>query len=246
MKPFKTRGIKALSILMLVACLGTSVFTTSCKKEQKGEIDKKAVAQIGFYETYQYKDIVQDISKLCEAAGDSTLLKNTINVYDEGPVVCNVEKSDTAAINAIIEKFGKDILPANLKLMWTEKSNVIEVPTNTDFTSRKKIDCFQLIALKTDESGKPAMTGESIVSAETTGEQYRGYTIAIAMDKEGGKMFSKVTADNIGRTLAIVYKDKVLSYPIVNCQIDGGRVEISGNFTEQDAKDFVNVLYGKK
>lgn len=235
MKLFKTRDIKVISILMLVACIGASVFITSCKEEQKGEIDKKAVAQIGFYETYLYKDIAQDISKLCEAIGDSTLLKNKINVYDEGPVVFNATKSDTTAINAVIEKHGKDILPANLKLMWTQE------PEN---------GYFQLIALKTDASGKPAMTGESIIKADVTKNDRNGHekytAIAITLDKEGTKKFSRFSADNIGRPIAIIYKDKVLSYPTVQCQIDGGTVELTGNFDEQKANDFVDMIYGKK
>lgn len=234
MKLFKTRDIKVISILMLVACFGALVFITSCKKEQKGEIDKKAVAQIGFYETYLHKDIAQDISKLCEAAGDSTLLKNK-NVYDEGPVVCNATKSDTTAINAVIEKHGKDILPANLKLMWTQE------PYN---------GYFQLIALKTDASGKPAMTGESIIKANVANNNRNGqekYTaIAITLDKEGTKKFSSFSADNIGRPIAIIYKDKVLSYPTVQCQIDGGTLELTGNFDEQKANELVDSFYGKK
>ena len=50
----------------------------------------------------------------------------------------------------------------------------------------------------------------------------------------------------IGHALAVVFKDKVMSYPIVNCQIEGGKVEITGNFTEQVANDFVGIFYGKK
>ncbi len=241
MKLFLTRTIQVLSILMLMACAGA--FLTSCKNEQKSKsdkeqqkniIDKTAAAQIVFYETYQYNDIAQYIIKLSEAAGDQILIKN-IATYGESPCVCYAPQSDTAAINAIIEKYGKDILPADLKLMWTQKT---------------EHDYLNLIALKTDASGKPAMTGESIVEAEVTEQKYNGYVtgiaISIALDEEGGKQFSRLTAQNINRAVAIVYKDKVYSYPIVNSQIDGGRLEITGNFTKQEAKDLVNVLYGKK
>ena len=36
-----------------------------------------------------------------------------------------------------------------------------------------------------------------------------------------------------------------MSYPIVNSQVEGGKVEITGNFTEQVANDFVDMFYGK-
>ena len=230
MKLFKTRDIKVISILMLVACIGASVFITSCKKEQKGEIDKKAVAQIGFYEIYLYKDIAQDISKLCEATGDSTLLKNTNDFNDSVPVVYSARASDTATINAIIAKYGKDILPSDLKLMWTKKTN----PNGF----------YELITLKTNSEGKPAMTGESVVNVSTTGKKEN--IIYLAFNEEGSKQLSQLTKQNISKPIAIVYKGKVLSCPTVNSQIDGGRTEIPGNYTEQEAKDFVNEMCGRK
>ena len=164
MKLFKTRDIKVISILMLIACFGASVFITSCKKEQKGEIDKKAVAQIRFYETYLYKDIAQDISNLCEAAGNPTLFQNISKGNYNGPAVCAAQKSDTAAINAIIAKYGPVILPSDLKLMWTQK------PFD---------NIYELIALKTDTLGKPAMTGESILEAKVTDSNNYGFAVSL-------------------------------------------------------------------
>lgn len=233
MKLFRTRNIKVLSTLMLVACVGASFFMTSCKP--KDEIDKKAVAQLGFYETYKYNYIAPNIIKLCEAAGDSTLLKNKVTINGESPIVCHAQKNDTAAINAIIEKYGKDILPADLKLMWTQK------PEN---------GFFQLIALKTNVAGEPAMTGESITKANVTRNKQNGFVlysaISITLDNEGTIQFSRLTAENVGRPIAIVYKDKVLSYPMVQCQIEGGRVEITGNFSEQELNALVDEFYNKK
>ena len=230
MKLFTTKNFKALCALLLVVCFGASLFFISCKQEQKSKIDKKALAQIGFYETYRYNDIAQDISKLCEAAGDSTLIRNTNNSNDLVPVVYSAQESDTAAINDIITKYGKDILPSDLRLMWTK------------LTTPKGF--YELIALKTNAAGEPAMTGESVVNVSTSGE--KGHIICLVFNEEGSKQFSQLTIQNISKPIAIVYKDKVLSYPTVNNQIDGKRIEIPGNYTEQEAKDFVNEMYGKK
>ena len=76
MKLFKEKNLYVILILAVAACVGGM---SSCKNDQKdsrGPIDKKAVAQIGFYETYKYPDIAQDISNLCEAAGNPTLFQN--------------------------------------------------------------------------------------------------------------------------------------------------------------------------
>ena len=70
--------------------------------------------------------------------------------------------------------------------------------------------------------------------------------IYLAFNEEGSKQLSQLSIQNISKPIAIVYKDKVLSYPTVNNQIDGKRIEIPGNYNEQEAKDFVNEMCGKK
>lgn len=231
MKLSKARNLCLICVLAVAVCVGGM---SSCKNDQKdsrGQIDKKAVAQIGFYKTYKYPDIAQDISNLCETAGNPTLFRNINKGNYDGPAVCTAQESDTSAINAVIAKYGPEILPSDLKLMWTQN------PFD---------NFYELIALKTDTLGKPAMTGESIIEARATDTNSYGFAISITLDKEGGKQFSKLTSENIGQALAIVFKDKVISYPIVNCQVEGGKVEITGNFTEQVANDFVDMFYGKK
>lgn len=231
MKLTKARNLYLICILAVAVFVGGMSSCKNDKKDSRGQIDKNAVAQIGFYETYKYPDIAQDISNLSETAGKPTLFQNSNNGNYDGPAVCTAQKSDTAAINAIIAKYGPEILPSDLKLTWTL----------TPFDN-----LYELIALKTDTLGKPAMTGESIIEAKVTDTNDYGFAIYIALDKEGGKKFSELTSNNIGHALAVVFKDKVISYPIVNCQIEGGKVEITGNFTEQVANDFVDIFYGKK
>ena len=88
------------------------------------------------------------------------------------------------------------------------------------------------------------MTGESVVNVSTTGKKEN--IIYLAFNEEGSKQLSQLTKQNISKPIAIVYKGKVLSCPTVNSQIDGGRTEIPGNYTEQEAKDFVNEMCGRK
>ena len=210
MKLSKARNLYLVCVLAVAVCVGGMSSCKNEKKDSRGQIDKKAVEQIGFYE-------------------NPTLFRSNGN-YD-GPAVCAAQKRDTAAINAIIAKYGPEILPSDLKLTWT-----LEPFDNL----------YELIALKTDTLGKPAMTGESIIEAKVTHTNVYGFAIYITLDKEGGKKFSKLTSNNIGHALAVVFKDKVMSYPIVNSQVEGGKVEITGNFTEQVANDFVDIFYGKK
>ncbi|HDZ77391.1 MAG TPA: protein translocase subunit SecD [Candidatus Omnitrophica bacterium] len=88
------------------------------------------------------------------------------------------------------------------------------------------------------------LTGDTLVSADVQfdqasfGEPY----IGIAFNSEGGKIFSELTRKNVGRRLAIVLDDKVLSAPRINEHIPSGKGIISGRFTPDEAKDLAIKL----
>ncbi|MBQ4367185.1 MAG: protein translocase subunit SecD, partial [Muribaculaceae bacterium] len=63
---------------------------------------------------------------------------------------------------------------------------------------------------------------------------------------EGARQWSRITGQNIGKAIAIVLDDQVYSFPNVNSQIDGGRSQISGRFTVEEASDLANVLESGK
>ncbi|MBV0933150.1 protein translocase subunit SecD [Marinobacterium weihaiense] len=62
------------------------------------------------------------------------------------------------------------------------------------------------------------------------------------LDNEGGRTFARMTADNIGRPLAIVLDDAVLTAPVIRSVIGGGSGEISGDFTPQEAGELALML----
>ncbi len=66
--------------------------------------------------------------------------------------------------------------------------------------------------------------------------------ISIEMKRDGARKFEKVTADNVGRRLAIVLDDVVYSAPNIQERIAGGRAQITGKFTSQEANDLSIVL----
>ena len=68
------------------------------------------------------------------------------------------------------------------------------------------------------------------------------YAVSLEMDKEGTRLWKKMTEANVKRCVAVVLDDKVQSWPRVNEVIPNGRTQISGNFTATDANDLANVL----
>ena len=149
--------------------------------------------------------------------------------------------TDTAAVNRIITQYGGPILPADLKLAWSFK------PYEPD-TSYQGPERFELIALRTSYTSgdrKTAMTGESIEKASSENSKKMGYLVNVRFNDEGARVLSRLTSQNIGKHIAFVVKDKVYSYPQVMNRVDGGRVQITGNFTEEEAHALVDFIYGK-
>jgi protein-export membrane protein SecD len=66
--------------------------------------------------------------------------------------------------------------------------------------------------------------------------------VALEFNDEGSKLFAQITKANIGKTIAIFLDGAPISTPVVREEISGGRAQISGNFTPEEAKQLVGRL----
>ena len=141
--------------------------------------------------------------------------------------------SDTARVNQLIKQYANQLRP-DLKLCWSVKPQ------------DEKSGLFTLVALKKRPDGTPAMTGDVVTKAQGEFDNMQGQIVTMEMNDEGAQQWSKLTGDNINRAIAIVLDDQVYSYPNVNTKIDGGRSQITGNFSVEEANDLANVLQSGK
>lgn len=90
----------------------------------------------------------------------------------------------------------------------------------------------------------PVLTGETLVSAQVRFDpsRFNAPIVGIRFNAEGAKRFGQVTAENVGRRLAIVLDGKVQSAPQIQEPIPGGEAVITGRFTPQEAADLALVL----
>ena len=166
-----------------------------------------------------------------------------INQYNgqlaSGPVVGIADKKDIAKINEYLNmKQVKDILPRNLSLKWGVKA------------LDEKEQYFYLYAIKmTNRDGTPALGGDVVTDANADFVQQAGRSeqqVSMTMNAEGAKAWARLTKENIGKAVAIVLDDMVYSAPNVQVEITGGRSQITGHFTPEEAKDLANVLKSGK
>ncbi len=64
-----------------------------------------------------------------------------------------------------------------------------------------------------------------------------GWVVTLQFDPQGAKLFGEITSRNVGKPVAMVLDDKVISAPNVNEPILSGDAVISGNFAAKEAQD---------
>ncbi|MCE5228687.1 protein translocase subunit SecD [bacterium] len=90
---------------------------------------------------------------------------------------------------------------------------------------------------------KPVLTGRDIRSATVDYDsQKMDIVVDLVLGPEGARIFGDVTAKNQGHQLAIVLDNIVRSHPNINEAIRGGRAQISGGFTNEEATELSQVL----
>jgi len=88
---------------------------------------------------------------------------------------------------------------------------------------------------------KADVTGDFLTDARTQFDRMNRPTVGFTFNPDGGKIFGKLTEDNLHRRLAIVLDDRVYSAPTINSQITM-RGEITGRFSVEEANDLAVVL----
>lgn len=86
------------------------------------------------------------------------------------------------------------------------------------------------------------MMGDVLTDARVSIGQFNEPYVAITLDSTGARLFERITGENIKKRLAIVLDNNVYSAPVIQDKISGGRAQITGRFTTQEASDLAIVL----
>ena len=141
---------------------------------------------------------------------------------------------DTAAVNKMIYgSLAKQILPSDLKLLWSAKPE----------EGLNKKNVYGLYALKvTSSDGRARLEGDVVTTAKDDFDEHGRPRVSMTMNSEGAREWAALTKANVGKAIAIVLDGVVYSAPRVTGEIAGGQSSISGNFTIEDTKDLANTL----
>ena len=155
-----------------------------------------------------------------------------------GATIGRAHYRDTAKINSYLRMPQvKAVLPVELVPLWTVKADPSD-PSGV---------IFDLVAIKSSSrDGKAPLDGGAVTDASVSyGNTGGAPGVSMTMNAQGATTWQRLTADNIGKSIAIVLDGMVYSYPTVQTEISGPS-SITGNFTITEAEDLANVLKSGK
>ncbi len=220
-------------------------------------------ANLEFWETYDAKEIIPYLqsadAKIKSILSNEPMPNDTLvadsaiteqapkveavaaqktNTSGQGPIVGYAHYKDTAEINkyfamqAVLNDF-----PKELRLKWGVSAAEFDPKAQT----------FELYAIKsTERNGKAPLEGDVVNDAKDEYDQWGKPAVSMEMNTDGARRWALLTKQNIGKSIAIVLDGYVYSAPNVNSEITGGRSQITGHFTPEQAKDLANVLKSGK
>ncbi|MDW7654671.1 MAG: protein translocase subunit SecD [Nitrospiraceae bacterium] len=86
------------------------------------------------------------------------------------------------------------------------------------------------------------LTGDVLSDARVSIGQFNDPYVSITFDAKGGREFDRITGDNVRKRMAVVLDNTIYSAPMIQERITGGRAQITGTFSMQEASDLAIVL----
>ena len=155
------------------------------------------------------------------------------------PYLGFVSTSDTSLFNEYLNiENVRSQFPSNMKIAYG-------VPEKND--KGVKSDVLPVYALKFVEGiEKAKLEGDGVQQATQDFDDRGRAAIKMLMTKQGERIWSEMTTENVGKPIAIVLDNIVYSAPNVINPITSGTSEISGNFSVEEAQDLANILQSGK
>jgi tetratricopeptide (TPR) repeat protein len=199
--------------------------------------------------------------------------KSTVVFEADHSLVTSVKRADLEATAAILTERCQELGYKNISFHVSDQNEIIgEVPNFLNPQKvADKIGTLGLLefvdfgsqtypegqAIRTDRNDEyfqnllqgsvfhTVMDNDGIGTAAVVENQLGGYEISFTLTSEATQIFADYTATHRGEYLGILLDGVVVSVPMINEPITGGEGSISGQFTEEEAKNLAAILRTK-
>ncbi|MBQ9064298.1 MAG: protein translocase subunit SecD [Blautia sp.] len=244
----KSRGIAVLLIMVLItaflcytAAVGIGPEKSGSARNIKTGLDLSGGVSIT-YETKESNPNSADMSDTIYKLQKRVEQYSTeAQVYKEGINRINVEIPGVSDANSILEDLGK---PGSLCFIeQTDEegnSNFSYSSTSGNYELDRTLDEIR-------EAGSVVLEGTDVADAQggaiqTNNNSTREYVVSLTLTDDGKTKFAEATAANVGKQIAIVYDNGILSAPRVNEAIGGGSAQITGMDSVEEAQNLASYI----
>lgn len=242
----KNRGVLVLiftvlltGLLCFTAAVGFGPTGTGAAKNIKTGLDLSGGVSIT-YEAKEENPSSEDMADTTYKLQKRVEQYSTeAQAYQEGGNRINVEIPGVTDANAILEELGK---PGSL--CFVEQ---MDKDGNENFTYGENGYELSRTIDQIREAGSVVLEGTDIAEAEGGAIQdqttnAKQYVVSLTLTKEGKKKFAEATEANVGKQIAIVYDNGILSAPNVSEAITGGSAQIDGMGSLEEAQELASYI----
>ena len=134
--------------------------------------------------------------------------------------------------------------PNRIKKLLGKTANLsFRLVSETEDTFGAELLTFENKEDQLNISKRVILSGDNLINAKPTIDNQNNQTVvSFTFDRVGAKKFGRATTDNVGKRIAIILDNKIISAPVIQEPILGGNGQISGEFTFQSATDLALLL----
>ncbi len=170
------------------------------------------------------------------------------NEPDADGKVAEIKPDDMARLVEVLDRRinGLGVSESRVQLSGVDRV-IVEIPGITDteqavnMIGKTALLEFKLVG-QNGELYETGLTGRDLESADVDFDQLGRPQISFSLNKSGQELFAEITKNNIGKQLAITLDGEVQSAPTIQSAIPGGRGQITGSYTLEEAKSFKTLL----
>ena len=227
--------------------LTLSIFylVTACSTEAQDDLlEAKVVSEgnyesnFGIYESYSFEELKDSLMKLPGLSEKTNYLREKeFHVFEgklklsEYATIGLVDAANRHFVDSMLQLESiKNLFPANLKFMWGQEEIA---------------GTYGLYAIKILNDEESISSKHLQLVREEFMSEYGDWIIQLTFNEQGAELIKNLTKNNLKNYLYIIVNERIISTPLVQGEISDGKVQISGSFTEESAKDLAAIIRGK-